>query len=156
MLVAGSTLGYQLLPYLRTAAPNTTFVDLCHTEEMHWLNGGHPRFGVGYQDALDMNVVSTRHLSEWMVQRNANASKIRVMYTGIKSHPVSLTKNQRAEMQRGFGLDEHALTIIFAGRMCNQKRPLKLAEILHALKQAGVRFNALIIGEGSCARRSRA
>ncbi|QXI20035.1 glycosyltransferase family 4 protein [Pseudomonas hamedanensis] len=148
VLVAGSTLGYQLLPYLRTAAPNTTFVDLCHTEEMHWLNGGHPRFGVGYQDALDMNVVSTRHLSEWMVQRNANASKIRVMYTGIKSHPVSLTKNQRAEMQRGFGLDEHALTIIFAGRMCNQKRPLKLAEILHALKQAGVRFNALIIGEG--------
>lgn len=148
VLVAGSTLGYQLLPYLRTEAPKTTFVDLCHTEEMHWLNGGHPRFGVGYQDALDMNVVSTRHLSEWMAERNADPAKIRVMYTGIKSHPVSLSQAQRAEMQRGFGLDEHALTIIFAGRMCNQKRPLKLAEILHALKQAGVRFNALIIGEG--------
>jgi len=148
VLIAGSTLGYQLLPYLRTIASKTTFLDLCHTEEMHWLNGGHPRFGVGYQDALDMNVVSTRHLSEWMAQRNADAGKIRVMYTGIKSHPVSLSQAQRAETQRSFGLDEHALTIIFAGRMCNQKRPLKLAEILHALKQAGVRFNALIIGEG--------
>ncbi|WP_426234018.1 glycosyltransferase [Pseudomonas sp. TWP3-2] len=148
VLVAGSTLGYQLLPYLRTAAPKTTFVDLSHTEEMHWLNGGHPRFGVGYQDALDMNVVSTGHLAEWMVQRNADSEKIRVMYTGIKSHPVSLSLAERAEKQRDLGLDDQALTIIFAGRMCNQKRPLKLAEILNALKQAGIRFNALIIGEG--------
>jgi glycosyltransferase involved in cell wall biosynthesis len=148
VLVAGSTLGYQLLPYLRTQAPATTFLDLSHTEEMHWLNGGHPRFGVGYQDALDMNVVSTRHLSEWMVERNADAGKVRVMYTGIKSHPVSLSQTQRAEKQRGLGLDEQAFTIIFAGRMCDQKRPLKLAEILNGLKQAGIRFNALIIGEG--------
>ncbi|WP_225929921.1 glycosyltransferase [Pseudomonas botevensis] len=148
VLITGSTLGYQLLPYLRTAAPDTAFLDLSHTEEMHWLNGGHPRFGVGYQDALDMNVVSTRHLSEWMAQRNADSGKIRVMYTGIKSHPVTLSDADRVATLRSFGLDEHSLTIIFAGRMCNQKRPLKLAEILHALKQAGVRFNALIIGEG--------
>ncbi|VVO67569.1 D-inositol-3-phosphate glycosyltransferase [Pseudomonas fluorescens] len=148
VLVAGSTLGYQLLPYLRTEAPKTTFVDLSHTEEMHWLNGGHPRFGVGYQDALDMNVVSTGHLAKWMAERNADSTKIRVMYTGIKSHPVSLSQAQRTETQRALGLDEHALTIIFAGRMCNQKRPLKLAEILAALKQTGIRFNALIIGDG--------
>lgn len=148
VLVAGSTLGYQLLPYLRTEAPNTTFVDLSHTEEMHWLNGGHPRFGVGYQDALDMNVVSTGHLAKWMAERNADSAKIRVMYTGIKSHPVSLSQTQRTETQRALGLDEHSLTIIFAGRMCNQKRPLKLAEILAALKQTGIRFNALIIGDG--------
>ncbi len=115
---------------------------------MHWLNGGHPRFGVGYQDALDMNVVSTGHLAKWMAERNADSTKIRVMYTGIKSHPVSLSQAQRTETQRALGLDEHALTIIFAGRMCNQKRPLKLAEILAALKQTGIRFNALIIGDG--------
>nr|GFD44652.1 hypothetical protein [Tanacetum cinerariifolium] len=89
VLVTGSTLGYQLLPYLRTAAPDTAFIDLCHTEEMHWLNGGHPRFALGYQDALDINVVSTRHLCEWMIQRGANPDNIRVMYTGIKSNPVS-------------------------------------------------------------------
>jgi glycosyltransferase involved in cell wall biosynthesis len=148
VVVAGSTLGYQLLPYLRTQAPKTTFLDLSHTEEMHWLNGGHPRFGVGYQDALDMNVVSTRHLSEWMLQRSADARKIRVMYTGIKSHPVSLSETQRAKKQRALGLDEQAVTIVFAGRMCDQKRPLKLAEILNGLKHAGTRFNALVIGEG--------
>lgn len=148
VLIAGSTLGYQLLPYLRTMAPETAFVDLCHTEEMHWLNGGHPRFAVGYQDALDLNVVSTRHLSDWMERLGADPEKIRVMYTGIKSHPVSLSEGERGAVLRGFALDEQALTIIFAGRMCDQKRPLKLAEILSVAKQKGVRFNALVIGEG--------
>lgn len=148
VLITGSTLGYQLLPYLRTAAPDTAFVDLCHTEEMNWLNGGHPRFAVGYQDALDLNVVSTGHLSKWMAGLGADQDKIRVMYTGIKSQPVSLTEEKRVSVLRGFELDENALTIIFAGRMCGQKRPLKLAEILYAAKQKGIRFNALVIGEG--------
>ncbi|KAF2391008.1 Alpha-D-kanosaminyltransferase [Pseudomonas frederiksbergensis] len=148
VLITGSTLGYQLLPYLKSAAPETAFLDLSHTEEMHWLNGGHPRFSVGYQDALDMNVVSTRHLAEWMVERGSDQEKIRIMYTGIKSNPVSMTATERGEMLRRFDLDESALTIIFAGRMCDQKRPLKLAEILNTLKLAGVRFNALVIGDG--------
>ncbi len=148
VLITGSTLGYQLLPYLRSAAPDTAFIDLCHTEEMNWLNGGHPRFAVGYQDALDLNVVSTGHLSKWMVGLGADQDKIRVMYTGIKSQPVSLSEEKRVAVLRGFGLDENALTIIFAGRMCDQKRPLKLAEIFHAAKQKGIRFNALVIGEG--------
>ncbi|MEB0224700.1 glycosyltransferase family 4 protein [Pseudomonas sp. 10S4] len=148
VLITGSTLGYQLLPYLKSAAPETAFLDLSHTEEMHWLNGGHPRFSVGYQDALDINVVSTRHLAEWMAERGADQEKIRVMYTGIKSNPVSMTASERGDTLRRFDLDESALTIIFAGRMCDQKRPLKLAEILHTLKLAGVRFNALVIGDG--------
>lgn len=148
VLVSGSTLGYQLLPYLRSAAPETAFLDICHTEEMHWLNGGHPRFSVGYQDSLDINVVSTRHLAAWMAERGADQDKVRVMYTGIKSNPVSMTLVERESMLRRFNLDEEALTIIFAGRMCAQKRPLKLAEILHALKLSGVRFNALVIGDG--------
>lgn len=148
VLITGSTLGYQLLPYLRSAAPDTAFVDLCHTEEMNWLNGGHPRFAVGYQDALDLNVVSTGHLSKWMAGLGAEQDKIRVMYTGIKSRPVSLSEEKRVAVLRGFELDENALTIIFAGRMCDQKRPLKLAEIFHAAKQKGIRFNALVIGEG--------
>jgi hypothetical protein len=70
------------------------------------------------------------------------------MYTGIKSRPVSLSEEKRVAVLRGFELDENALTIIFAGRMCDQKRPLKLAEIFHAAKQKGIRFNALVIGEG--------
>lgn len=148
VLIAGSTLSYQLLPYLRSAAPNTAFLDICHTEEMNWLNGGHPRFAVGYQDALDMNVVSTRHLADWMIGRGADPGKIRVIYTGIRSNPVSMSTSERVNVLRSFDLDERALTIIFAGRMCDQKRPLKLAEIFNALKLAGVRFNALVVGEG--------
>src|SRR5450759_5977130 len=47
VLVAGSTIGYKLLPYLRSHCPGTTFVDLCQVkawigklgEDKQWLAG---------------------------------------------------------------------------------------------------------------------
>ena len=73
VLISHSTLGYHLLPYLRSACPMVAFVDLCHVEEPHWLNGGHPRFAVGYQDMLDLNIVTTSHLRDWMKARGASS-----------------------------------------------------------------------------------
>ena len=79
----GSTLGYPRLPYLLAFCESVTFFDLCHVEEPHWLNGGHPRFGAGYQDALDLNLVTTAHLREWMVGRGAERQRISVCHSGI-------------------------------------------------------------------------
>jgi glycosyltransferase involved in cell wall biosynthesis len=146
VVVTASTLGYQLLPFLRASAPGTAFVDICHVEEPHWLNGGHPRFGVGYQDALDLNVVTTAHLTEWMADRGANRDRIRVMYSGVRPPPAhTATRNEiRAQLQ----IDDDVPVIIFAGRFCAQKRPELLLEILRTLRDTGLRYEALIIGEG--------
>ena len=100
VVITGSTIGYQLLPYLRSVSPGVAFVDICHVEELHWLNGGHPRFGVGYQDVLDLNIVTTRHLSEWMQERGADESRIKVMYTGVRSAQASRTPEVRARVGR--------------------------------------------------------
>ena len=150
VLLAGSTLGYQLLPYLRTRAPHVAFVDMCHVEEPDWLNGGHPRFAVGYQDALDLNIVTTQHLADWMQVRGADADRISVMYTGIRNASVeeSSTQNLRSSVRKELAIPSDVPVIVFAGRLCEQKRPFLLAEILGLLRDAGASFRALIIGDG--------
>jgi glycosyltransferase involved in cell wall biosynthesis/uncharacterized coiled-coil protein SlyX len=148
VLITGSTIGYQFLPYLRAVSPGVAFVDMCHVEEPHWLNGGHPRFGVGYQDVLDLNIVTTKHLSEWMQGRGADAARIRVMYTGVRSAQTTRSPEVRDRVRSELNIPAEVPVIVFAGRICEQKRPTMLAEILKAAHDHGLIFRALVIGDG--------
>lgn len=148
VVVTGSTIGYQLLPYLRSVSPDVAFVDMCHVEEPHWLNGGHPRFGVGYQEVLDLNIVTTKHLAGWMEDRGADGSRLRVMYTGVRPPTIVRAEGMRELVREELRISPGVPTIIFAGRLCAQKRPAMLAEILKIVHHSGVKFRALIVGDG--------
>lgn len=148
VVITGSTIGYQLLPYLRAFSPGVAFVDMCHVEEPHWLNGGHPRFGAGYQDALDLNIVTTQHLAEWMKARGADGTRIRVMYTGVRSAQATRPAEVRNQIRVELKIAQGVPVIVFAGRICEQKRPAMLAEILKAVRDNGQPFQALVIGDG--------
>lgn len=148
VLITGSTLGYQLLPYLRAVSPGVAFVDMCHVEEPHWQNGGHPRFGVGYQDMLDLNIVTTQHLANWMEACGADIDRVRVMYTGIRSTAAPQAELARTQIRRDLNLPSDVPLIVFAGRLCEQKRPALLAEILKTARDQGYEYHALIIGQG--------
>lgn len=146
VVITGSTIGYQFLPYLRAVSPDVAFVDMCHVEEPHWLNGGHPRFGVGYQDALDLNITTTKYLAECMQSRGADGERIKVMYTGVR--PPEFTKKDRQRVLAELGIDDELPVIVFAGRICEQKRPAILADILRNLLEQGLTYRALVIGDG--------
>jgi len=148
VLISGSTIGYQLLPYLRAFCPGVAFVDMCHVEEPHWLSGGHPRFAVGYQDALDLNIVTTGHLADWMQGRGAERDRIRVLYTGLHSHQPAEPEALRSRLRAELNIPAAIPVIIFAGRICAQKRPALLAEILRSAREQGLAFHALLIGDG--------
>lgn len=148
VVITGSTIGYQFLPFLKSVSPGVAFIDMCHVEEPHWMNGGHPRFGVGYQDVLDLNIVTTQHLSEWMQERGADGKRIRVMYTGVRSAHADRLAEVRSQVREELNIPADIPVIVFAGRLCEQKRPAMLAEILKAAHNQGLIFQALVIGEG--------
>lgn len=148
VVITGSTIGYQLLPFLRAVSPGVAFVDMCHVEEPHWWNGGHPRFGVGYQDALDLNIVTTQHLAEWMRGRGAESSRISVMYTGVRPILAVKATEIRAQTRSELAIPADLPVLVFAGRICEQKRPAMLAEILGAVQEQGLSFRALVVGDG--------
>lgn len=148
VLVSGSVLGYQLLPYMRATTEGSVFLDLCHVEEPHWQNGGHPRSSIGYGDLLDLNIVSTGHLSRWMIERGAEADRIKVLYTGVAECDRSEVLERRALIRDELSVADDMPVIIFGGRICEQKRPLVLAKVLQALNKNGQHFHAWIVGDG--------
>ena len=148
VVITASTLGYQLLPWLRAVAPHVAFIDMCHVEEAHWNNGGHPRFAVGYQQQLDLNLVTTGHLADWMCERGAERARIEVLYTGIRTEKPGVLARDRASVRAELGIAAHVPVIVFAGRLCAQKRPALLAQILGAAKRQGLTFEAIIVGDG--------
>ncbi|MCB9885302.1 MAG: glycosyltransferase [Planctomycetes bacterium] len=148
VLMSHSLLGYQLLPYLRSHHPEMAFLDYCHIEEHAWKNGGYPRFGVGYQELLDLNVVSSEHLLRWMVDRGADPERIEVCYTGVDTQVWKPDSAARRSFRGRYDIPEDAVVILFAGRLHPQKQPMVLARTLVALAQRGLSFHAVIAGDG--------
>jgi len=148
VLLTHSLLGYQLLPYLRSRCPDTPFLDYCHIEEHGWKNGGYPRFGSGYQELLDLNVVSSEYLKRWMVGRGADPDRIEVCYTGIDPGVWKPDVAAREAFRESLGLSSDDVVILFAGRLHPQKQPMVLARTLVALAKRGLAFHAVIAGEG--------
>lgn len=148
VFINNSTLGYQLLPYLRSRCPDAAYIDINHAEEPHWLNGGHPRFGVGYQEVLDLNITSTAYLRDWMAARGADPERVTVCHTGAAASLLAADASSRMAGDDGRTEADNLLHIVFSGRLCAQKRPLLAVEILHRLRMRGLQFDCSFIGDG--------
>jgi len=70
------------------------------------------------------------------------------MYTGIRTVLEENKSIVRKRVRDELNIKDDIPVIVFAGRICEQKRPLLLAEILNITKNSGLPFQALIIGEG--------
>ncbi len=148
VLISHSELGYLLLPYLRTHFPDVTFVDYCHIEEEDWKNGGYPRLAVEYQHALDLNIVSSEHLRNWMVARGADRDRIKVCYTNIDASEWQPDARQRQAVRDELQLDESTPAILYTGRICAQKQPRVFANAMRELRDLGASFVAFVAGDG--------
>jgi len=148
VLVSNSELGYRLLPFLRARCPDTAFVDYCHMEEDDWNSGGHPRQAVAYQEALDLNIVSSQHLKDWMVQRGADASHVAVCYTNVDTERLHPDPDLRTQVRQELGIPPGVPLILYAGRLCEQKQPRVFARVMRELAARKPNFVCLVAGDG--------
>jgi glycosyltransferase involved in cell wall biosynthesis/GT2 family glycosyltransferase len=149
MIISNSYLGYQLLPFLRAHCPQVAFVDYIHIEEEYWKNGGYPRAGVGYQELLDLNIVSTHHLKEWMVGQGGDPTRIEVCHTNIDPTRWNPANFSSAEIRKELGVTGDMPLILYAGRICEQKRPRLFAEVIRRLAHVEkLNFTCLVVGDG--------
>src|SRR5205814_347875 len=117
VLITNSDFAYSILPYLRYRFPNLPFADYCHMEEEYWKGGGYPRKTVEYQQLFDMNIVSSEHLKEWMVERGAQRDRISVCYTNIDTQDWKPNPEHRDAVRREFGIAADTPMIFYAGRI---------------------------------------
>ncbi len=148
VLISNSEPGYLFLPYLRAHCPRPAYVDYNHMEEPYWKNGGYPRYGAACQEQLDLNIVSSRHLRNWMVSRGACAERIEVCTTNEDPQQWKPDANRRRETREKLNIDGTTPVMLYAGRICEQKQPVVFAATLSKLHQAGLEFVALVAGDG--------
>lgn len=148
VMISNSEYGYQLLPYLRSVCPKPVYVDYNHMEEESWKGGGYPAFGVSCQKQLDLNIVASQHLKNWMVGRGADAQRIEVATINVDPRRWVPDAGVRRQTRRELGIGEHTPIVLYAGRLCPQKRPRVFAETMRRLIERKGDFAALVAGEG--------
>ncbi len=148
VLISHSYLGYSLLSYLRAYCPGVTFLDYLHIEEEYWKNGGYPRASLNHAEQLDLTVVSSQHLKDWMVARGGQADQLEVCTTNIDCADWDPTRYERLALRRALSIDPETPVILYAGRLDTQKQPQVFAEVMHQLAQSGLGFVCLVAGDG--------
>jgi glycosyltransferase involved in cell wall biosynthesis/GT2 family glycosyltransferase len=148
VLVTNSQLGYHLLPLLRTGCSRPVFADYIHMEQEDWKSGGYPRYSLNYTPFLDLTIVSSAHLKNWMVSNGGDSDRIHVSTTNIDPAVWDRTRYSAADLRTKFGVPAETAVIAYAARLCDQKRPDVLAQVILDLKKRGEKFVCLAAGDG--------
>jgi glycosyltransferase involved in cell wall biosynthesis len=148
VMITNSELGYLVLPYLRAHCPDVAYVDYCHMEENYWKNGGYPRYAARCQEQLELNIVSSRHLKSWMVDRGADASRIEICTTNEDGEEWKPDPQARVSVRAELSIEPQTPVLLYAGRLCDQKQPRVFAGTMLELHKRGCNFVTIIAGDG--------
>lgn len=130
---------YDSLPWIKAQRPDVPVIDSLHIVE--YLRGGYPGSSVHFDDYIDLHHVISPQLVEWMSQvQGVDARKLVLAPLG------ALTVN---ESQQFKARDPHRpFTVAFIGRLSRQKRPDLFIALVHRLRKQGLRFHAILQGDG--------
>ena len=117
VVLSHSLLAYLALPYLHAHCPGVAFVDYCHVVEEDGTEGGFPRLVVDCQGLLDLNIVSSSYLKQWLVGRGADASMIEVCHTNVDVAAWRPDPAAGAALRAEVGLDDGVALIVYAARL---------------------------------------
>ncbi len=148
VLLTHSEFAQLLLPFLRAYCPQPVYLDYCHIEEESWKSGGHARGAVDYQEQLDLAIVTSEHLKQWMVRHGAEPDRVEVCYINVDPDRWRPDPALRAEVRREMGIGDTIPVLLYAGRLCEQKQPKVFASVMKNLRQHGLGFLALVAGDG--------
>ncbi len=155
LLSTNSEFTYHVLPAIRALAPDLRIADYCHMEQEGWKNGGYPRLAALSQPFLDVSLVSTEHLRDWLIRRGVSPSRLRVLHTNVDTTYWAPSVEVRREVRHALGVGEDDVLLLFAGRLDPQKQPEVLARTLGRLRARGVAFTAVVAGDGPDEERLR-
>jgi len=150
IVLSHSMVAYQLLPWLRLELPDVAFLDYTHIEyETEWPDGGYALRSVNNQSLLDLSMVSSHHLREWMIDRGADAGAVRVCHTNIDTEKWAPSPDIRARVRYELGVDSKTALILYPCRLAAQKRPELLCNIVATLRRATkAPFVVAVAGDG--------
>lgn len=130
---------YQMLPWIKRYRPQLPIVDSLHIVE--YLGGGYPGTSVHFDEFIDTHHVISPQLVEWMADEQA-ISREKLALAPLTALTVDTL---RAFKPRD---PSTPFTIAYIGRLSRQKRPDVFLGLVHWLKRGGMRFRAIMQGDG--------
>ncbi len=145
VLIANSRIGYQLLPALRTG-DGPSFVDYLHMED--WDAQGYPRLSLDYASYLDCTIVSSEHMKRRLAEAGGDPNRIQVATTNIDPRLWDRSGYDQPSVRAKYGVPEGVPVIAFVGRLCRQKQPDVMANVLKKIRDRGLEFVCIVAGDG--------
>lgn len=151
VLISNSSVGYNLLPYLRAHRPDVAYVDYCHMEDLGRPDGGYPGMSVARASALDLQIVASHHLKRWMCTRGGDAGRIAVCTVNVDPARWDPARYDRPALRLALGLPQAAAVVLYAGRLEPEKQPLLAASVMRQVVRQAADVYFLVAGDGQLA-----
>lgn len=148
VLVSHSSVGYGILRWLRARFAHVALIDLVHIVMPQWRQGGYPRLSVESSAWLDATLATSQDLKGWMTRGGRDAESVHVCYTNVDPTNWSRTTERAIMARRRIRLDPDVPVLLFAGRLCDQKQPRVLPDIVATLVRSELSFVLVVAGEG--------
>lgn len=149
VLSSNSNFGYCMLPAMRARHPAAVYLDYNHTVDPDNPKGGYPAQSIAMATDLDLQLVSSHPLRDWMLERGGASERIRVCTTNIDPQDWDPARFDRAALRAKQGIAPDAFVGLFPARLEHVKRPPLAIALMRAVVQQvpGARF--LIAGDGT-------
>ncbi|MFC5338908.1 glycosyltransferase [Leucobacter denitrificans] len=130
---------YRSLPWIRSVRPNIPVIDSLHIVE--YLGGGYPGYAAHYDEHIDTHHVISPQLVQWLTR-----------VQGVDQEKLALAPLTALTVEALGEFKPHdpakPLVIAFVGRLSRQKRPDVFLGLVRRLRKQGVRFRAILHGDG--------
>lgn len=87
-------------------------------------------------------------IKEVLISKGISPSKVEVLKNGVKVSRAELSHEQKVALRKQVGVGADSFCILNAGRLSRQKAQWTLIETASILKNRGLDFHVLIVGEG--------
>lgn len=141
--------GYYILPLLRVDFPKMAIIDCVHAEGNYWRNGGYPRVSGKFSGIIERTFVSNDFTRNILVKKyGAVYEKTKLIYTGVNEEDFCVEKISCDEERKKYHISSERPTVLYLCRMCPEKRPFLMLEIVEKVKDRIPDIQFLVVGGG--------
>jgi len=148
LVLSHSELGYRWLPFLKKKFPGLPVVDIVHIVMSAWKRGGFPRMSVDCSAFIDRTITISEDLEEWMVGQGCPRDRLIVCHCNIDADFWKPIENRDRELRIKWGVPMDVPILLYPARLCEQKNPMVLPDIVAQLLKQKLRFYLLVAGDG--------
>nr|MDQ2998826.1 glycosyltransferase family 4 protein [Chloroflexota bacterium] len=99
-------------------------------------------------ELLDLQLVSSHDLRNWMLARGAASERSAVLYTSADVGRQRPDPATRAQVRAEFAIPDLEPLLLYPARITQQKQPRVFARVLLNLARRGLAFRCLVAGDG--------